>query len=345
MKRRVWLISLSLALMAWIGMAWIGEAPAAEEAETILDARCASCHQRTSEGDLDRVAAQRKTPEGWDMTIVRMMIVHGVEITADERRALVKHLADTQGLAPSESSDFRYILERDPATFEEPPDEELAVMCGRCHSFARVALQRRDVDEWLKLSHFHLGQYPTTEYQALGRDRNWWEIASTKVPEKLGELYPFDTAAWNNWKDRPAPDLSGDWRFVGHDPGRGGYHGVMHLEITGDDSYDLTVTAAYDDGAEATGEGKGILYTGYEWRGRITIGDDVSLQVFEVWPDGYTMAGRTFFEDQDSIGGRMRAVRVDPNDSAILTTMPPYLRAGEIGHQLVHVGEAVVPAG
>ena len=102
MKRRVWLVGLSLALMTSIA-----EAPLAQEAEAILDARCASCHQRTSDGgNLDRVAAQRKTPEAWDMTIVRMMIVHGVEITADERRVLVKHLADTQGLAPSESLGF-----------------------------------------------------------------------------------------------------------------------------------------------------------------------------------------------------------------------------------------------
>ena len=44
-------------------------------------------------------------------------------------------------------------------------------LCARCHSYARVALQRRDAAEWLKLVHFHLGQYPTTEYQAGGRDR------------------------------------------------------------------------------------------------------------------------------------------------------------------------------
>ena len=90
-------------------------------------------------------------------------------------------------------------------------------MCARCHSYARVALQRRTEDEWRKLAHFHLGQYPTTEYQALGRDRNWWEIASEQLPGELAERFPLDTPAWQAWSEREPVDLSGEWRFVGRD--------------------------------------------------------------------------------------------------------------------------------
>ena len=79
-------------------------------------------------------------------------------------------------------------LERAPNVVEPPADEELVTMCARCHTYARTALQRRDTDEWLKHSHFHLGQYPTAEYQAHGRDRNWWEIASEQLPPAPGHV-------------------------------------------------------------------------------------------------------------------------------------------------------------
>ena len=175
MGRWLWLAVLPLALTS------AGAGTHAQEASSILNAKCAACHERTDDG-LARIKDQRKTPEAWDMTIVRMVQLHGVEVTDDERAILVKHLADTQGLAPAETEGFRYILERVPSQFEAPATEELGTMCARCHSYARIALQRRTEDEWRKLAHFHLGQYPTAEYQALGRDRNWWEIASEQVP-------------------------------------------------------------------------------------------------------------------------------------------------------------------
>ena len=160
MARWLWLAAVPIAVVG------AGEGAHAQEAVAILNGKCAACHERT-DGGLARIKDQRKTPEAWDMTIVRMMQLHGVEVTDDERAALVKHLADTQGLAPAETADYRYILERVPGTIEDPPTDELGTMCARCHSYARVALQRRTEEEWRKLAHFHLGQYPTTEYQAL----------------------------------------------------------------------------------------------------------------------------------------------------------------------------------
>ncbi|MEZ5583923.1 MAG: hypothetical protein R3F37_15350 [Candidatus Competibacteraceae bacterium] len=93
----------------------------------------------------------RKTPEGWDMTIVRMGIWHGMTFDPAVRRQLVKYLADTQGLAPEETADYRGLLER----FRNMPtsyaDEDIGVICARCHSYGRIALQRRDEDEWRQL--------------------------------------------------------------------------------------------------------------------------------------------------------------------------------------------------
>jgi quinohemoprotein amine dehydrogenase len=298
--------------------------------------RCGACHERTAEGGLARIKDQRKTPEAWDMTIVRMMQLHGVEVTDDERSTLVKHLGDTQGLAPAETAGYRYILERVPSAIESPPTDELGAMCARCHSWARVALQRRTEEEWRKLAHFHLGQYPTAEYQALGRDRNWWEIASEELPPQLAERFPLETPEWNAWKEREPVDLSGRWRFVGRDPAAGDYQGVATIESTGDDTYSVTIEATYADGRQIEGEGSGIVYAGFEWRSRVTLGDDETLQVFAVSEDGDTLTGRSFLADADSIGRRVTAVRMDEDTSALLAASPPHLRAGETAEIAIH---------
>ena len=308
-------------------------AVAQQSAESILNARCAACHEKQADGKLSRIGEVRKTPEGWDMNIARMGIMHGVEVTSDERRALVKHLADTQGLAPSETRDWRYILERQPSAIESAPDENLMVMCGRCHSYARTALQRRDEGEWLKHVHFHLGQWPTTEYQALGRDRNWWDIASTDVPPALAKLYPFKTREWDQWRTRKAPDLSGTWRFVGNRAGTGTFQGVTSVSARGGDKYSLKTVLTYADGSKQEGKGNAILYTGYEWRASLKIGKDEILQVLAVSANGSEMSGRWFLEDQDSIGGPMMAVR---GGSQILSLSPPYIRAGETARIAIH---------
>lgn len=113
-------------------------AGAQQSGEALVNSRCSGCHERLANGKLSRVGEIRKTPEGWDMNIVRMMVVHGVEVSSEERSALVKYLSDTQGLAPVETRDWRYILERKPAVVESIPDEDLGVMCARCHSWKSV---------------------------------------------------------------------------------------------------------------------------------------------------------------------------------------------------------------
>jgi quinohemoprotein amine dehydrogenase len=329
MGRWLWLAALPLALVR------AGDGAHAQDAESILNAKCAACHQRTDDG-LTRIKDQRKTPEAWDMTIVRMVQLHGVEVTDGERAVLVKHLADTQGLAPAETESFRYILERVPSQFEEPPTDELGAMCARCHSYARVALQRRNEDEWRKLAHFHLGQYPTTEYQALGRDRNWWEIASQQLPGELAERYPLETPEWQAWREREHPDLAGRYRVIGNEPGRGRFEGTSEVAAEGDDTYSYQFEITYDDGAGETGEGRGIVYTGYEWRGSATIGDTAIREVYRVAEDGSGAEGRYFVADSDSLGGRLSAVRMDDGASRVLAVFPEHLRAGESAEIAIH---------
>lgn len=332
------LFSILSAIGISLGFAALAvPAGAQESGEALLNSRCSGCHERMADGKLSRVGEIRKTPEGWDMNIARMMVVHGVEVTSEERAALVKYLSDTQGLAPVETRDWRYILERKPAVFENIPDEELGVICARCHSYARTALQRRNEADWVKHAHFHLGQWPTTEYQALGRDRNWWEIASTVVPKKLAKLYPYESKAWNEWKDRPTADLSGVWRVIGNRPGKGSFEGTVALTAKGGDNYSVSMNIDYSDGSSAKGSGAAILYTGYEWRASVDLSGEEVLQVMALSASSGEMSGRWFLADQDAISGEMQAVRSGAGAPArVLAVTPPYIKVGDTAQLAIH---------
>ncbi|MBL28620.1 MAG: quinohemoprotein amine dehydrogenase subunit alpha [Rhodospirillaceae bacterium] len=316
---------------AWAGLA----SPSfAEDPEAILEARCGACHSEEEGGGLSRIYHQRKTPEGWLMTIVRMGIMHGVEVPPDERRALVKYLADSQGLAPSETEKYRYALERRPNVIESLDfDEDYPYMCGRCHSGARGALQRRTTEEWRLHVHFHLGQWPTTEYQFFGRDREWFKIATTETAEMLGKQFPFETAAWSDWQAHEDPDLSGTWRFVGHGAAMGSYEGTADLKATdGEDQYAMSLTARYADGTEEVLVGSAILYTGYEFRARLSGGEGGDmLMIGTVDENGNMGSGRAMLADADEIGSDYQAVRVASGTAAVLAVEPPFLKAGSKG--------------
>lgn len=329
MKLLPWCFAGALLIGAAVPAA--ADAPPAVE---VLQTRCGACHARLQGGGLSRISEQRKTPEGWLMTIARMEQLRPLQVSDEERRALVKHLSDTQGLAPAETRGFRYALERRPDVIESPPDQELGVVCGRCHSYAQLALQRRDAAEWLKLSHFHLGEWPTTEYQSRGRDIDWWEIATTRAPVRLAELYPLSTTAWSEWRQRAQPDLSGSWRVVGHRPGHGAYQGRMSVTRTAPDEYAVALEIAYAGGKKVSGEGKANVYTGYEWRASVDLGGESVAQVLALSEDGQELSGRWFLADSDSLGADLRAVR--GGESRILAVDPPYLRAGERSEVAIH---------
>src|SRR5262245_15360264 len=69
--------------------------------QAIINA-CSDGHARDSAGYMQRVSYERKTPEGWEMSVRRMMALNGVKIDAATARAIVRYLSDHQGLAPSE---------------------------------------------------------------------------------------------------------------------------------------------------------------------------------------------------------------------------------------------------
>ncbi|SDI49753.1 quinohemoprotein amine dehydrogenase subunit alpha [Pseudomonas panipatensis] len=298
----------------------------ARDAQTILKETCAACHTPDAKGELSRIGLQRKTPEGWLMTIGRMQTMHGLQISDEDRRTLVKYLADTQGLAPSETDGVRYALERRLNTVENF-DSGFEQMCARCHSAARIALQRRPASEWEKLVNFHLGQWPSLEYQSLSRDRDWFDLAKKDMVPLLAKRFPLDSQAWNDWqKARPkAESLVGEWSFSGHMPGKGDLSGSMKVASAGGDQFKVEVKGQYADGSPFSGDGSAMLYNGYEWRGNVSIDGVTMRQVFAAKKG--ELEGRMFDKAHDERG--LDFIAAKQGSARVLSVQPAYVKAGE----------------
>ncbi|WP_160140558.1 quinohemoprotein amine dehydrogenase subunit alpha [Blastochloris tepida] len=292
----------------------------------LIENKCGSCHEQRPDGTRPRLNAVRKSPEGWELTLHRMQQWHEVALTAEQQRTLVKYLSDTQGLAPTEAEPFRAVLERRPGHVEEIDDAELGTFCARCHTYARVGLQRRDADEWLKLVHTHVGQWPTLEYHAFSRDRDWWHVATTELPKRLAAKWPLNSAAWTEWQTHKPADLSGTWRVAGHRPGKGDYQGTLTVARIGDDRYSVRHHLVLQDGTVLDSEGEAVVYTGYEWRGSVKLDGQPVREVFRLSADGSRLEGRWFANDAVT-GGDLVAVR--SGKPQILAVQPGYLKAGQ----------------
>ncbi|GAA5315552.1 MAG: hypothetical protein AseanaTS_07570 [Candidatus Pelagadaptatus aseana] len=309
-----------------------------QQAQKLMAERCIGCHTKNDDGSWRRISEQRKTPEGWLMNLVRMQKIRGAYLTTEERDLLVKYLSDTQGLAPEETADYRYILERRENTPENWQDPNFGEMCARCHSGARVAIQRRSEAEWKRNIHFHLGQWTSTEYSYQGRDREWFKIAEEITTPLLAQRYPLHSEAWNEWQQHPKAELQGRWRWLGHQPGRGNYEGYLTIEGGEKDQYRLSFEGRYLDGEEVTGTGSAVLYTGYEWRASITLNGVQQQQVMALSKDGMRLSGRMFVADENEKGTDLQLDRSDA--PRIMGIYPAHVKSGSeaqltiVGHNL-----------
>lgn len=337
---------ISSVLSCWIAAGAVAcsillvPAPASGDvAHTGLSAvrmNCSGCHRETAPDHFDRISDERKTPEGWAMTVFRMHHVHGVQLTPQAQGAVIQYLSDVQGLAPSETIAGRFALERRPNAQDLQLPGDLPVMCGRCHSLARAALQRRNAAEWRKLMDMHVGQWPSLEYQDRSRDLHWWQIATTQLPGELAKLFPLDSAAWRDWKAHPHADLAGEWIVRGHTPGRGDYYGTAAITPAAGSEYKARYTLRYANGSQINGSSTAILYTGYQWRGTATLGGEHVNEVYFTSADGSRMNGRWFLADHSEIGGDWSAARAN-GAARVMAVIPQALKTGTSG-RVVLVG-------
>jgi quinohemoprotein amine dehydrogenase len=332
------LAATACSLMVLLGGAAYAESStenaAVVDGKTLMASRCVGCHTLDNAGHWSRISNQRKTPEGWHMTLTRMQHDRGVVLTDAEKDATVKYLADTQGLAPGETAPYRYVLERRNNTIEQynainrPDPNGIAKRCTTCHSYARIALQRRSVEEWRLLLHFHVGQFPMIEFHPAARISAWWEENAPQLPRVLVELFPLSTPEWTEWRKRMSPDLSGDWRVVGHFPGVGFYSGTRTVKRAGPDAYETTTTWEFADGHNETRDGTAVVYTGYEWRGRTNVRREDIREIYTVSAAGDELTGRWFLARHSELGGEFTAVRIRPGESRLIAANPYGIQVG-----------------
>jgi quinohemoprotein amine dehydrogenase len=302
------------------------QAGAAPQGADLVRAYCGGCHHEGA-GQFERISSIRKTPEGWAMTLFRMRQVHGLQLEDGVRDSLVRYLADTQGLAPAEAAAGRFALEQRPNAKDLDVGAEINGMCGRCHSLARVSLQRRDEEEWRKLSNTHVGQWPSIEYSASGRDRPWFQIASGPLPAKLAALYPYSSTAWTAWQKHASADLAGAWVIVGHVPGGKDFYGTARIDRAAGGDWRANYALTDIDGVAFSGGSKAIVYTGFEWRGSAELGTRTVREVYAVSEDGNRIQGRWFDAEHAEEGGDWVAVRED-GSARILAVWPRAQRTG-----------------
>jgi quinohemoprotein amine dehydrogenase len=329
--QRLSFVCFSLLIIGWITPSWSAETTGA----ALLQSRCAACHAAQADGKLDPIASQRKTPEGWQMTIDRMGRMYGVQLQADEPAQLVKHLSDHYGLAPSEVEPYRSALEKRNSTVVSTTEVPKLVQgaCISCHSYARIALQRRTPDSWRRMADTKLALFTNTENVTASSgllSTFWYDDTVKEVLPYMAKQFPLSTDAWSKWQNAAKPNYAGVWKVVGHNPGKGGdYTGRLTLKSLGDDRYEGEFVHEYADGATESGKTTGVIYTGFQWRGTAQLADGTRQQeIFFGNEDGSILSGRRLLTGLGDLGADEKLYR-KKDIARLLTVIPTALKVGE----------------
>jgi quinohemoprotein amine dehydrogenase len=292
--------------------------------DPVIYANCGECHARDSTGIMQRLSFMRKTPEGWETSIRRMVTLNNVKLEPAVARQILRYLSNNQGLAPAEVRPGRFEAERRMIDYRYTADPATERTCRACHSMGRVITQRRTREEWELLTATHRGLYPDVEFQAFRR-------GGPPPPDSAGAPHPMDVAIthlsrafplrtndWTAWSAsmRP-PHVEGSWLMSGTEPGRGPFYGRVTITKAPGTDDEFITRAAYrfaKDGKTVTRDGKSIVYTGFQWRGRSseTGGrpEDAWREVMFVEPGWQEMSGRWYKGGYDEFGMDVTLTRV-----------------------------------
>jgi quinohemoprotein amine dehydrogenase len=303
-------------------------------------ANCASCHAQDSTGRMTRISFLRKTPEGWETSIRRMVTLNDAKLEPDAARAVLKYLANQQGLAPEEVRPGRFDAERRLIDYNYPGDRRTEDTCRACHSMGRVITQRRTRDEWGLLVAMHRGFYPGVDNQGFRRGGFVGAGSDSTHPmdaaiRHLASAFPLNTTDWTAWSAtmRP-PRIEGNWLLSGYEPGRGAFFGKVTIARAGA-AGEFTTEALYtfaNGGARITRAGRAVVYTGFQWRGRSAEAGKPQQwrEVMMVEPGWSSMSGRWFTGDYDEFGQDVTLTRVSA-EITVAGTYPRALRRGAGG--------------
>ena len=301
---------------------------------------CGTCHRADEQRRMSRISYQRTTPEGWQQTIRRMVLLNNLQIEPADAREAVRYLATNHGLAPEESRLGAFEVERRNIDFYYEADPETQQTCNRCHSMGRVLNQRRTLEEWELLTAMHRGYYPLADVQSFltgdwfggggaesGGDGDDDRTAVERAVAHLAEVFPLDSPEWASWSaNMRTPRLEGTWALVGHERGQGPVYGEVVVEASSSAPDQLETRASYTYPArevDVTRTGQALVYTGYQWRGRSTSPDHFSArEVLFVSRDRDEITGRWFTGAYDERGIDVTLHRVGP-EPMITGVYPP----------------------
>jgi quinohemoprotein amine dehydrogenase len=319
---------------------------------------------------MTRISYRRATPENWERTIKRMVSLNHATLSAEDARAILKYLADRQGLAPEELRPIAFEEERRTIDYPYKADETTANLCSACHSIARVLSERRTKEEWQLLVAMHRGYYPLVDNQPMnggqgfmrsggrGGGRGGQRGAQTdatadgqpadnrhpieRALEHLEKTLPLNTSEWSAWTAAmQAPKLAGRWAIVGSQTGRGSIYGQATIAVdpSSPDAFttDIRYTVART-GETITRTGKALVYTGYQWRGRANDWREVMF----VERDWKQMWGRWFSGAYDETGVDVKLTRL-ASDPVVYGASVSAIKTGSTGHN-VRIFGANLPA-
>lgn len=316
---------------------------------------CGSCHRSDEQGRMSRISYQRTTPEGWQQTLRRMVLLNGLEVEPEDAREIVRYLATSHGLAPEEAMAGAFHVERRNIDFSYEADPETQQTCNRCHSMGRVLNQRRTREEWELLVAMHRGLYPFSDFQSslsnpwsdssAGRNTQAGDSRDTRMPferavDHLAETFPLDTPEWTNWSaNMRRPRLEGRWVLVGREHGQGPVYGEVIVTASETNLETFTTRATYTYPArdvEVNRNGQSIVYAGFQWRGRSSSSDQFGArEVMFVTRSRDEMSGRWFSGayDERGIDVRLQRIGTDPVVTGVYPRAVPR-EAGDIELEL-----------
>ncbi len=306
--------------------------------------RCGGCHHSDEKLRMTRISYRRTTPEGWEQTIKRMVTLNGVQLEPADAREIVRYLANHHGIAPEEARPAAFEVERRMIEYKYTADKDTEQTCIKCHSFGRVLQQRRTKSEWELLVAMHRGYYPISDFQAFRRlrppetepgpdghppdNRHPME----KAIEHLAKAFPLKTPEWSAWSANMRPArLEGRWAIAGYQAGKGPIYGELSIESVANAPDEFQEHGRYtyaSGGKTVTRDGKAIVYTGYQWRGRSQSDSDEPVrEVLFINRSLHEMSGRWFNGAYNENGIDVRLTRV-ANDPVVLGLDVQGLRTG-----------------
>src|SRR5260221_14740759 len=113
MNARSWIAAALFLAVAPMAHAQV---PAQDEgipvANEVVRAKCGSCHKSDDKQRMSRISYRRATPENWEKTIRRMVVLNHANLDPADARVILKYLSDHQGLAPDEARPIEFEPER-----------------------------------------------------------------------------------------------------------------------------------------------------------------------------------------------------------------------------------------